>query len=75
MNKYYYTFGTDPVYPLCGGYVIVFAGDWSEAHRKFRAKYQDVPGKVGVINCAFFYDERAWKKNKVNMGICHKVIK
>ncbi len=62
MNTYYYTFGIDPAFPYCEGWVEVHANSWPEAHEKFRAKFPDRPGHEGIINCAFFYDQEKWNK-------------
>ena len=75
-NVYYYTFGTDPAFPYCGGWVEVYADSWEEAHEKFRAKFPD--RHKGIINCAFFYDQEKWKQMSIAFGnlgeFCHEVI-
>ena len=77
-NVYYYTFGTDPAFPYCGGWVEVYADSWEEAHKKFRAKFPDRLGHEGTINCAFFYDQEKWKQMSMAFGnlgaFCHEVI-
>lgn len=77
-NVYYYTFGTDSAFPYCGGWVEVYASSWEESHEKFRAKYPDRPGREGVINCAFFYDQERWEQSGMangNLGgLCQEVI-
>jgi len=77
-HVYYYTFGSDPAFPYCGGWVEVYANSWEESHEKFRTKYPDRPGREGVINCAFFYDQEMWGQSGMangNLGgFCHEVI-
>ena len=60
MNRYFYTFGSDPGFPYHEGWVEVRANTWEEAHEKFRARFPD--RHEGILNCAFFYDEGAWKR-------------
>ena len=31
MNSYYFTYGTDPDFPFCGGYTKIFANNMEEA--------------------------------------------
>lgn len=59
-HTYYYTFGTDPLFPHQNGWVEVIAASWPEAHSKFRAVYPD--RHLNVLNCAFFYEEDRWQK-------------
>lgn len=76
MNKYYYTFGSDPMSPYRNGWVEVHADTWHEAHGKFRAKFPD--RHANTINCSFFYDERQWKKMNPEVNWhgwkCHEII-
>lgn len=60
LHTYYYTFGTDPLFPHQNGWVEVIAASWPEAHSKFRAVYPD--RHPNVLNCAFFYEEDRWQK-------------
>ena len=53
MHRYYYTFGCDPGFPYCNGWVEVRADSWWDAHNKFRARFPD---------CSFFYDEEKWSQ-------------
>jgi len=59
-NRYYYTFGSSPDFPYQNGWVVVYAGSWEEAHRKFRARFPD--RHKGILNCAFFYEESRWRE-------------
>lgn len=78
LNPYYYTFGSDPVFPYIYGWVEIYANSWEEANEKFRTRFPDRPGHEGVINCAFAYDHTSWEKtsmSKGNMGMfCHETI-
>lgn len=58
MNKYYYTFGSDPKFPYQFGWVEVHAASWDEAHTKFRVRFPD--RHENCLNCAFFYGEKRW---------------
>ena len=60
MNRYFYTFGSDPGFPYHDGWVEVRAESWDEAHQMFRAKFLD--RHEGILNCAFFFDEEQWKQ-------------
>ena len=44
MNRYFYTFGSDPGFPYQNGWVEVRATSRDEADRKFRARCPDRPG-------------------------------
>lgn len=75
MNKYYYTFGSDPSFPYQNGWVEVIADSWAEAHDKFRTRF---PGRAKTcLNCSFFYDEEEWKKTNMSKNKnykCYEVI-
>lgn len=79
MNRYYYTFGTDPQFPYYRGWVEVLANNWEDAHEKFRAKFPD--RHKNCLNCAFFYDEKEWVKScapqyfSATNEMCHEIIK
>ena len=60
MNRYFYTFGSDPGFPYQNGWVEVRAASREEADRKFRARFPDRSN--GVMNCSFFYDEEKWSQ-------------
>lgn len=61
-RSWFYTFGTDPLYPFgLGEYVEVHADSEKEADGKFRDRFPDRPGS-NVLNCAFIYSEKAWEK-------------
>ena len=77
MEKYYFSFGTDPLYPFCNGYIIIEAPDGKAAREIFRAYFPNRPNS-SAINCAFVYNEEqfmkdwdwCWSKSK-----CHGIIK
>ena len=59
MEKFYYTFGTDPGFPYQQGWVEVHAANWETAHQIFRSHYPD--RHLNTLNCAFFYNETQWR--------------
>lgn len=66
-NPFYFTFGSDPAFPYQNTYLVVFAGDRSDAIAKFRKKYPDRPGHEGTYNTAFTYSQEEW-----DGSICEK---
>ncbi len=58
MNRYFYTFGSDPGFPYQCGWVEVRAKSWQEAHQKFRSRFPD--RNEDTLNCSFFYNEQQW---------------
>lgn len=48
MNRYFYTFGSDPGFPYQNGWVEIRADSFEEADRKFRARFPDRPGHEGM---------------------------
>ena len=62
MKKYYFTFGTDPLFPYgINEYVVAEAVNKNMAMRMFKAKY---PGPhAELANCAFCYSEEEFEKN------------
>ena len=76
MEKFYYTFGTDPGFPHQHGWVEVHAENWEAAHRIFRAHYPD--RHPNTLNCAFFYDEQQWRNMNPEQNWtgwrCHAVL-
>ena len=63
-KSYYYTFGSDPLYPFGRDeYIIIHAETGHEADLKFMAHFPCRPGS-SVLNCAFVYDEAEWEKCK-----------
>lgn len=77
MQKFFFTFGTDPLYPFCNGYIIIYAPNGHAAREIFKAYFPNRPGS-SAINCAFVYTEDefvkdwdwCWSKSK-----CHGVIR
>ena len=77
MNKYYFTFGTDPMYPFCNGYIIIHAPSGRSAREIFKAYFPNRPGS-SAINCAFVYTEEQFMKDWDwcwSKSTCHGVIK
>lgn len=72
-EKFYFTFGTDPGFPYCGGYLIIIAKNLKEACENFSQLYPD--RHKNTLNCAFVYSEEKWGKIPEYMGRCHRVIK
>ena len=61
MKNYYFTYGSSPQYPFCGGWTVVVAEDKRKAMAAFRAYHEDA--KEGVLNCAFVYDQAEMEKS------------
>lgn len=59
LKNFYFTFGSDPLYPYQNTYLIVKAKDKHEAIRKFRAKYKD--RKENVYNACDCYPPESWE--------------
>lgn len=71
MKKYYFTFGTNPVFPFKNGYVQVQAVNLEKAVELFNSKFP--PAKENTINCAFVYAGEEF--NTVMTSNCHMIIK
>lgn len=63
--NFYFTFGSAECYPFKDEYVIVVAGDLSDALKKFKERYPH-PEDPTILNCADFYTEPAWKQGLEN---------
>lgn len=62
MARFYYTFGTDPMFPHGEkDYVVVEAENMNGADRKFLSVYPSRPGS-NLLNCAFVYSEQEFNK-------------
>ncbi len=63
MNKFFFTFGTDPLFPFSqNDYVVVIAPNIDEAQAIFDKHYPPrIPG-LGLSNCAFIYTEGEFEK-------------
>lgn len=72
MENFYFTFGSDPVFPYHRGYLIVKAESMEDAFTKFRKKYPDA--HKNCLRCAFYYTQEQWEQIPVDMGTCHEVI-
>ncbi len=73
--KVYYTFGTDPRFPFCGGWVEVEASTMKEAHAVFRVNFPD--REPGVLNCSDYYTEAQFDESDMRItgnrgGFCHR---
>lgn len=71
MNNYYFTFGSDVIFPYYKGYLIVKANTIEEACEKFQYKYSNVND---CLCCAFYYTQEEWDTIDDDMGRCHEVI-
>lgn len=59
--KIYFTFGDHPQFPFGrDDYVVAEGLDKKDAIGKFRKRHPDV--NEGLLNCAFYYDERDFEK-------------
>lgn len=56
MQRFYFTFGTDPKFPYHGGWVEVLAPNMKSAADAFKAHF---PNDLddSVLNCADYYTE------------------
>ena len=66
MQNFYFTFGSNELFPYQNGYLIVIAENLNEAILAFRKKHKD--RSSGYVNCSFFYSEDEWEKIKVHYG-------
>lgn len=48
VNRYFYTFGSDPAFPYQNGWVGIHAASREDADYKFRARFPDRPGHEGM---------------------------
>ncbi len=62
MEKFYFTFGSDPGFPYQNGYLVIIADNQKEAVAHFRSHYPD--RTADCLNCAFVYDEDEWLGSK-----------
>ena len=60
VNRYFYTFGSDPAFPYQNGWVGIHAASREDADYKFRARFPDRPGHEGIMNYSFCYSEARW---------------
>jgi len=78
LKRYYFTFGTAPEFPFCGGWVIVVAPDFHAAAQVFKAYYPS-ERDPGILNCADYYSEESFQETEIaetgNFGaFCHEII-
>lgn len=64
MNRYYCTFGSDPLFPFGQDqYVIVEAPNLNAAHRLFQIVHPNPrPGSENITNCAFVETEERFNE-------------
>ena len=63
MKKFYFTFGTDPLYPYgINDYVVVEANGINEACCLFNLVHPPREGS-DLVNCAFIYGEEQFYRN------------
>ena len=61
MERFYFTFGTDPAYPFgINDYVEVEAENLEQAIHLFQAVHPNRPGS-SCVNCAFWYSEERFR--------------
>lgn len=75
LKNYYFTFGTDELFPYERGFLIVKASDMKAAIKKFNQKHPPIRGEI--INCSDYYEEDQFKRyfGDENLGAgCHEVI-
>lgn len=62
MERYYFTFGSDPAYPYGrDDYVIAIGTDRHDCINAFRKKYPNRPGS-DAVNCADIYSATKWEE-------------
>ncbi len=71
-HNFYFTYGTTPEYPFCGGWTLIVAKDWDTAERVFRAFHRGE-------SYAFAYSQKDMEKTGMlvngNAGaFCHEKI-
>ena len=79
MEKFYFTYGTDPGYPFRGGWTLIEAPSFDIAIQIFRAFHPDRQ-ESGCINCADYYragyfEQSESYKNGNFGGYCHEIIR
>lgn len=62
MNSYYFTFGSDPLFPYGrGSYVVVAAPCLEDAISLFKLVHPNRPGS-NLLNCAAYYTENQFSE-------------
>ena len=78
MEKFYFTYGTDPAYPFRGGWTLIIAPDEKTAVQIFRAFHPDRSERA-CLNCADYYrgdyfEQRESYKTGNFGAYCHEII-
>lgn len=78
MEKFYFTYGTDPKYPFQGGWTLVYATSMAVAQRIFKSIHPNREGS-DLLNCAWCYTHEQFMKGNAfkegNFGVrCHEII-
>lgn len=78
LKRYYFTFGTSPEFPFCGGWVIIVAPSLRAAVQIFKA-YYPFEQDPEILNCADYYSEESFQDLEMaetgNFGaFCHEII-
>lgn len=58
MQKFYYSFGSDPQFPFQNGWIIIEAPDIRTAHEIFIKHFPC--RRDNILNCSFYYTEKQW---------------
>lgn len=80
MQTFYYTFGSNPIFPYQNGWVEIKAPDRQMADNVFMHFYPQTNKNNPCLNCAFVYKEEEFKntimaKKNTNLGFgCHKTF-
>lgn len=61
-QKYYFTFGSSPLYPYQDGYLTITADNEAQARLAFGYRYPNRADGNG-LNFAFVYDSEKWENN------------
>lgn len=66
MPRWFFTFGSDPLYPFQGGWVEIEAPTLTQAIKVFQAYWPD--RTPGLVNCAFMYSEEDFSETDMYKG-------
>lgn len=78
LQKFYFTYGTDPGQPFCGGWSLIYAPSIQAACAIFKA-YHPNESAPDILNCSWYYSAEQFEQTEMlydgNFGaFCHEVI-
>lgn len=79
LPKFYFTFGTDRLFPYQKGWVEVQAGNGDEALAIFNSHFPPRRPGSNTANCAFIYSQEQFERTSMflepgSWGGCHEVL-